>query len=1299
MLKLRLSPLAKCLQSVLQCRYWWLLGGALCSSAMAASLEIADEPLPVVNNVRPNVLIILDNSQSMDALMNGAVVAGDVSHTRSNIARRVIKNTIQQQRDRDDPLNWGVMSYALADSEPALLETYLYLMDDATQKLSFTDSCKPNAAFPFSGFADFQNKAWLDPADASAVSRYQDALDDGVAAIPGISGTTGTAYCIPNPDWQTGWRDELKYIKFHTYSDQSSIADVLYDRPYDTASGLTYPYIWGPNDEACSDEGEPRFFLFKQHKETADWETDAFCAASVPPGTPDPTSGTAPDPAANGGFPCAASERLYYYNWRSYETSCLPLTKTDAGYLPEKGDNAFFIARGWGYDSEITGRGALQAGAGIPIENRDEPVFRNAHYANLNALLAPETTDPSSGEIKNAAIYTATAGTLQTAKSYYAGDLDGYDSPIQYSCQNNYVLLLTDGLPTGDPDGNLYPDEAREFSCTWNTKNNSCDEDPGKTFPEVAKAAAGDAYKAVDALRLLEKFKIEDPDSGDDIKYDFDIQTYIIALAETVANKENLSIMNALAYAGSGSPEAFLATEEAQLQEAIVEIAENIMARIGSGSTATLSNDYFQIGDVEQIVYETRYNSVTWTGDVVAFYYDPDEKKVNAERSPWTNEAGEVESVRTLLEKKDWQDRLIFTASDVSGVNQGIPFVWENLSADAGGQQERLLSTAYSDNGEAIVNYLRGSQALAGTAFRRRPYRFGDVVGAQVVQVKQPDARAWYSAEDEHEAFRGDSVITNRPDMLYVGANDGMLHAIKAATGEEAWAYIPNLVIDNLGYLTRRQNFSHHYYVGATPNVSDVDFGHRGGDDGAPDWHTVLAGGLGKGGRGYYALDVSRPDLMTSQASAASQLLWEFPHSVQTEREAVSKNVGYSYGKPQFVKTEAYGWVVLVTSGYNNGSADTGGDGKGYLFVLDAKTGDLVRAIATPGCHSNPAANPCGLAHVTPFVQIESGGDNYVGDVFGGDLYGNVWRFDLSGEDIEGWSVSRFARLTETSSGNPQPITTEIEIRQNATSTYVLVGTGKYLGMSDFDDKQVQSVYGLIDKGLEEPVVKSQLLAQQFGIIPETEGQQRLASGLALSAEHNGWYIDLSDSGERVNTSLRLTGSTMIFSSNVPSRKPCIAGGHSWLNYLSWASGGIANVELTYSSVKHKGISNGVASFETYDQGGNLLGTTVISSLDRVGDYTGGGRLSGGGTGENGSGSAGGSSSVIDDGGTGDGETSTETAGWDSLFPKRQSWREVIGRYRIGGSDEINRLYDYVVAAGRVRLGAGSQGRSGRPAG
>ncbi len=278
--------------------------------------------------------------------------------------------------------------------------------------------------------------------------------------------------------------------------------------------------------------------------------------------------------------------------------------------------------------------------------------------------------------------------------------------------------------------------------------------------------------------------------------------------------------------------------------------------------------------------------------------------------------------------------------------------------------------------------------------------------------------------------------------MIYVGANDGMLHAFDDASGGESWAYVPSALYRKpdppesvgatypnlLGALAFQEGalpkFKHRFLVDGPITVTDANI--------AGSWKTMLVGGLGKGGKSFYAVDVTDPANVKTEADAAAALMWEFN----------DPDLGYSFGKPLVTKTNAFGkkWLVVVSSGYNNPS------GEGKLWFLDAKDGTVLKVLST-GVGS--AGTPSGLAQFSAYTQDQT---NYLADqIYAGDLLGNFWRFDVSDADSGNWKVEKMATLTSPS-GAAQPVTTapqiEIDIA-NGVDRWVFVGTGKLLHEND----------------------------------------------------------------------------------------------------------------------------------------------------------------------------------------------------------------------------------------------------------
>jgi type IV pilus assembly protein PilY1 len=836
--------------------------------------------------------------------------------------------------------------------------------------------------------------------------------------------------------------------------------------------------------------------------------------------------------------------------------------------FPNNISRSLYLPRGWGYLGNITGSGTL---------NEPVKIDSTTHYNALMAKLGNETNG-ATGEIKNAAVFTPTTGTLNSAKVYFSGSA----SPIAYACQQNFVMLVTDGLPTGKTNGAMYSTAERTNTCDWSTVTNSC---TTGSFGD----AANDAINAVTALRATPNaIPSTNNDGSGSVTGKYDVQIYVVALASTLgSNAQNMAVMNAMAYAGGGLPTALLATDAVSFRNAMTNITDGVTAKVGSAAAVSVANAHVTSSD--NASYVTTYNSGTWTGDLNAY-------AINLTTgSPTTTSLWTAGSARDQLDLLAPATRMIATSTDAAGSSGGIQFqpTTATTTTKLSAAQQTLLNTPPSGaDGAAVLAYLRGDRSgeTAGT-YRVRVHLLGDTVNAEPAVVVAPGAN-YADAGYQGSSSTFKETNASRTRMVYQGANDGMLHAFKAATGTEAWSYVPNLVMASLNNLSSKAGFSHKYNVDGTPVSGDVDFKNTNGATGSgTDWRTILIGGLGKGGRGYYALDVTNPDA-ANEAAVASKVLWEFPNSVTNtaQRNTATLNSGYSFGKPIIVKTKAAGWVVLVTSGYNNGTnaGDSGGDGLGHLFVVNPRTGDLIKDIPTTGCSTTPTSNPCGLAQIAAYVDNTSV-DNTTDFVYGGDLMGNVWRFDLSGSSKSSWAVSKFAVLKDAG-GATQPITTtpllaNITIGGTATR-FVYVGTGQYLGDSDVPAStspnshatQTQTMYGLVDdtiSTLSDPL-RPNLQVQTPTTVASTPPTRTVTSNTVDFTTKKGWYLDLPDTGERANTDPALAAGILTFTSNIPSSTICVPGGSSWEYFLDYKTGGWVNSSTVAWSATYLG--NALAS-------------------------------------------------------------------------------------------------------------------------
>lgn len=454
-------------------------------------------------------------------------------------------------------------------------------------------------------------------------------------------------------------------------------------------------------------------------------------------------------------------------------------------------------------------------------------------------------------------------------------------------------------------------------------------------------------------------------------------------------------------------------------------------------------------------------------------------------------------------------------------------------------------------NATTLINFLRGNNGyeirasneeeggLDTRLYRSRESVLGDLVNSTPVYVGSPKANyadPGYGPANTLGTFK--TAQATRAGTVYIGANDGMLHAINAITGQERWAFVPTMVLDNMWKLANATYAKEHtYFIDGDIVVNDICVSNCTSPTGAV-WKTMLVAGLNGGGEGYFALDITNPGSPT--------LLWEFDHTDDND-------IGFSYGNPIITKKTDGNWVVAITSGYNN--VDGNNPGKGFLYVLNAATGAVVTKYATG---AGDSATPSGLAKINAYVT-EAESNNEAKFLYGGDLLGNLWRFDINTAQ-SGTNPFKIAVLKDPS-GNAQPITVRPELAESNGKRILYVGTGQYLGTSDLTDTQQQSIYAISDDSasfttLDNPRNSSTMVNQV--LVNDTATATRRVQTPAKQvnfASGRGWYIDFPDSGERQNVPAQLVFGTLLLPTTVPSNTVCSPGGYGWLNFLDYKTG------------------------------------------------------------------------------------------------------------------------------------------------
>ncbi|AIF47399.1 pilus assembly protein [Dyella japonica] len=554
-----------------------------------------------------------------------------------------------------------------------------------------------------------------------------------------------------------------------------------------------------------------------------------------------------------------------------------------------------------------------------------------------------------------------------------------------------------------------------------------------------------------------------------------------------------------------------------------------------------------------------------------------------------------------------------------------IPFRWSNLSS--------AEQTALGSNGSTLLNYLRGDQSKESSTYRARLHILGDIVHSEPVLVQNALSPKYSdSFNPGYSAFS--TTVASRAPVVYAGANDGMLHAfegdfsVPSATatnqvtggGSELFAYVPSFVYNGptstpqtnglqalsiLNGVTQDSSsnylsYAHHFYVDATPTVADVDFNYTysGGTPytSAPakstattaSWKTILVGGLGKGGKGYYALnittvpsaiDAKSSTAATEQTLATSTVLWEF----------TATDMGYSYGPPLVVKTRKYGWVVLFTSGYDNPS------GNGHLYIVNPTNGTLLETLSTT---VGTASSPSGLTYATGFTKDIT--DNTVEQVYAGDLLGNVWRFDLSGTGTYP-APTLLATLTAPD-GSVQPVTTapriELDLNSNQLDTrrWVFVGTGQALDTTDLNSTQVETMYALRDGDSATPSTTGLPIKRQTTTLHQVTD---LKQGVTMQDTDAGWFYDLTGSAGTNGGTERIVIDpdaaagvyTLTWATMTPTTDPCTLAGNIYA--VSYGSGASVLVDSSGNQMAYQTVASAPTKIEQVQ----LPGTTTLALL------------------------------------------------------------------------------------------------------
>ncbi len=585
------------------------------------------------------------------------------------------------------------------------------------------------------------------------------------------------------------------------------------------------------------------------------------------------------------------------------------------------------------------------------------------------------------------------------------------------------------------------------------------------------------------------------------------------------------------------TPDGYVIASQAQkLLAGIRKFFSAAVSEKGAVTVSSLSSQRFTTADPNGDLFAPRFDTRDWSGTV-----QRSGLKLNTATGVIDTTAGvkwdagliltnaSVAGTTTVTDPNlKPADRNIFTMSRGVASSSGQAFTTSNkgnfdAAVTAALNTDPATNIADSQS-DARINWIRGDrsneQNSTGGILRRRGRIMGDVINSGPVfkQGADPEVRGAGYTEFAQTA-------ATRTPMIYVGANDGMMHGFRATDGKELFAYIPRAVAQDLNQLTSPA-YIHRPYVDGVPAVNEAQIGGT--------WKTILASGLGGGAQGIFALDVTTPT-----AFGAANVLFEF-----TDRD--DADMGNIVSQPKIVKMKiagsnpvAYKWFVAVGSGYNNYKNDgtnyslTGSQAL-FLLSLDKASGDAWSLgtnyfkVLLPAPSSTSSAN----ALTNPGYAIGAFGEALY--FYSGDLQGNLWRFNFE----NGLSTSTAANSVKVNSGvkvpiaiakdasnNLQPITVSPVVTAALGKGYMITfGTGKFIEPNDSSTVGRQTMYGVWDyfsiTNSDYGIDRSKLFARSIVVGTATttvSGSDTFTFGTGATGTYRGWYADLPATGERVS--------------------------------------------------------------------------------------------------------------------------------------------------------------------------------------
>lgn len=908
----------------------------------------------------------------------------------------------------------------------------------------------------------------------------------------------------------------------------------------------------------------------------------AFARVDILPGNTYPKVAARTDCA---GASCSYNEEMTNFaNWYTYYKSRMQMMKSAVGLAFSSLNGNYRV----GY--------ALLSEAAVGSAMKMKPAeFVGTNRSDFYTKLYETTTSgstPSRPALDN-------VGRMFSNLSPYK--YDSGEEVVQFPCQQNFTLFTTDGYWNGGSTSNVVNNDNKENASRFCTRAGGCvdtraqnapsladvalhwynggsststvalrDTDLDKDMTKPGKVPAGPGENThlhmntftlglgMDGLMTYEKNYATSPKVGGDY---YNVITGVKTGCPwngggewvwpdpevgSSSNTVQARVDDLWHAAVNGKGLYFSANEPKEVVDGLAAALGKMQQTVGAASAAATSTPNISLEDND--IFSDTFTTVKWYGELA-------DRKINTttgEVSPtpvWTTtgvlgkDVSADSDTRTIYKVDESGSLEDFTYDNLSGLEK----TWFDSKCNSL-PQCILLNTADRakvDSGANLVNWLRGQQQHADDKLFRAytktnftptgasgpiPIVLGDIASSKPAYLREP--RKGYTTSG-YSTYKAEYAA--RPATVFTAANDGMLHAFDASNGEERFAYVPRITMSKLWNLVSTTYATNHIFTtDGSPELGDVQINGQ--------WRTVLVAGLNGGGRGFYALDV------TEAHKGIVKPLWELCASDVVCPGKSDPDIGLTFGNAQYGMWNNK-WVVLLTSGYNNApgvDGVNGGDGKGYLYIVDVASGAILKKVSTG---KGDTTTPSGLAKITAITEDPST-DPVFTYVYGGDNDGRMWRFDLTNAN------GSVPVVEMADAGVKQPITARPDVTlcsvkdENGAvnaQRVVLFGTGRLLDVPDTSNIDVQSLYLIKDTGEKIDVRGTKMVEKTLDESGANASVITISDNDVNLLTDSGWYFDwkLND-GERMNLDPKIVSGVANVVTNIPSSESsCSVGGTS----------------------------------------------------------------------------------------------------------------------------------------------------------